>query len=165
MTIDYFSGAFGASAGTVQGITQHDRLSALGPGRDHIDSTLRQLFDASQVAFRFDREPLVAGRPCRRGGPSFHPLIDRLAAGQQVQISRHALIDGTPMSVPDTELQLLAAVEYIEFGQSQRSEPIHQRRMTNHDRIKPTASPRTSCGRTEFPPSFLEPSSDLIGQL
>ena len=117
--IAYFSGALGAAARAIQGIAQHDRFGTLGSSRDHVDSALCQLFDAGKVSFRFDRESLIAGRPRRRSSPPFHPLIDRLATGQHVQIGWHIFMDGAPMPVAGTEFQLLAAIEHIELGHGQ----------------------------------------------
>jgi len=99
-----------------EGVAYEHGVLALGAGRQEGDRGANQLFEPPDV---FDRGRRKVGPGARTAGtlaPAFGALIDRFELSLNSHPRGEIVISLSAMAVSSAELDLLEAVEHIEFG-------------------------------------------------
>src|SRR5690348_10370348 len=95
--------------------------------------------------------------------PPGYRFIDRLDAGLGVLAGRQIVDLAAIQPIGDADLDLLKAVEDVEFGERQALNAAGAHSLAHQNGVEPAAAPWPSCDDAEFLAALTEGFADRVG--
>src|SRR5436190_13930297 len=118
----------------------HDRVVALGAGRDDPDLTADELREPVDIAPGGGRQPAEVANTAGALRPAGQRLVDGLARLEDGEVGGHLADRLTLAPVRDAHLDLGEVIENVELGEGYRIEPVDTDRVADDHRVEPPAA-------------------------